>query len=198
MSLANKITLARSALIPPILILLFLDKREAALALFLLACFGDVLDGMAARWRGEVSTLGKALDPAVDKVLYLSLLASLTALGEISLLAMILFLIPQLSLGFGALLLHVYARTVQGARALGKIAATLIFAAMIFLLLPLPSQVHLYRVYLLYAAIGASYLAGADYLYAVLRATGSHGKSTPGTPGGPTPRSEGARGFLDE
>jgi len=197
MSLANKITLARSALIPPILILLFLDKREAVLALFLLACLGDVLDGMAARWRGEVSSLGKALDPAVDKALYLSLFISLAVLGEIPLLALILFLVPQLGLGIGALCLRMRARMVQGARAPGKLAATLTFAAMVFLLLPLPLPIHPYRVCFLYAAIGVSYLAALDYLRTAIRATESHGKDTSETLAGPAPRSEPARRFPD-
>lgn len=197
MSLANKITLARSALIPPILILLFLDKREAVLALFLLACLGDVLDGMAARWRREVSSLGKALDPAVDKALYLSLFISLAVLGEIPLLALILFLVPQLGLGIGALCLRMRARMVQGARAPGKLAATLTFAAMVFLLLPLPLPIHPYRVCFLYAAIGVSYLAALDYLRTAIRATESHGKDTSETLAGPAPRSEPARRFPD-
>jgi len=198
MSLANKITLARSALIPPILILLFLDKREVVLALFLLACFGDVLDGMVARWRGEVTAWGKALDPTVDKALYLSLFISLAVLGEIPLLALILFLVPQLGLGIGALcLLIMRARMVQGARAPGKLAATLTFAAMVFLLLPLPLPIHPYRVCFLYAAIGVSYLAALDYLRTAIRATESHGKDTSETLAGPAPRSEPARRFPD-
>lgn len=197
MSLANKITLARSALIPPILILLFLDKREAVLALFLLACLGDVLDGMAARWRGEVTAWGKVLDPTVDKALYLSLFISLAVLGEIPLLALILFLVPQLGLGIGALCLRMRARMVQGARAPGKLAATLTFAAMVFLLLPLPLSIHPYRVCFLYAAIGVSYLAALDYLRTAIRATESHGKDTSETLAGPAPRSEPARRFPD-
>lgn len=193
MSLANRITLARGLLIPPIVVLLFLDQRAASLGLFLLASFGDVLDGMVARRRGEVTTWGKALDPAVDKVLYLSLFVSLVVLGEIPLLALILFVIPQLGLGIGALCLRIRSRMVQGARGPGKLAATLTFAAMVFLLLPLPSpihqSIHQYEVYFLYAAIGVTYLAALDYLRSAIRATGSRGKDTSGTPAEPAPQS---------
>lgn len=194
MSLANKITLARSALIPPILILLFLDKREAVLALFLLACLGDVLDGMVARWRREVSSLGKALDPAVDKVLYLSLLASLTALGEISLLAMILFLIPQLGLAIGALFLQFRAHIIQGARMLGKVSSLLTFVAMVLLLL-LPRLP--YGMHFLYLAIGATYLASLDYLRTALWTKEPPNKDKAETLAGSAPRSEPARRFPD-
>jgi CDP-diacylglycerol--glycerol-3-phosphate 3-phosphatidyltransferase len=192
MSLANRITLARAVLIPPIVVLLFLNQRAASLGLFLLASFGDVLDGMVARRRGEVTTWGKALDPAVDKVLYLSLFVSLVVLGEISLLALILFVVPQLGLGIGALCLRIRARIVQGARGPGKLAAILTFAAMVFLLLPLPHAVHPYRMWFLYAAIGVSYLTALDYLRCAIRATGSLGKDTSGTPAEPAPQGESA------
>jgi len=189
MSLANRITLARGVLIPIIIVLLFVEQRAISLGLFLLASFGDVLDGMVARRRGEVTTWGKALDPTVDKALYLSLLASLVVLGEIPLLALILFVVPQLGLGIGALCLRLRARIVQGARWPGKLAAVLTFAAVVFLLLPLPQGVHPYRVWVLYVAIGVNYLAALDYLRCAIRATGPRGKDTPGTPVEPVPQS---------
>lgn len=177
MSLANKITLARAALTPLILALLFLHQRGAACGLFLLACASDVLDGMVARRRGEVTVFGKALDPLVDKTLYLSLLISFFVLGEVPLLAFALFLIPQLGLGVGAIWLHFRSRFVQGSRGVGKTAAALTFIAMFFYLLELP-----YRIWGLYAAIGVSYLAGFDYLFAGLRAMGSRRRNSQETP----------------
>ncbi len=167
MSLANKITIARAGLIPVILILLILREREAALACFLLASLGDILDGLAARARHEISPLGKVLDPAVDKVLYASLIGVFTATGEIPLIALIIYFIPQLGLGIGALVLHHRARRVQGAQFPGKAAAVLTFIAMIFLILSLP-----YRLPALYIAIGAGYLAALYYLRAALSGQG--------------------------
>jgi len=155
MSLANKITLARAALIPPILILLIVEQREVAFGLFLVACFGDILDGMVARRRGEVTTLGKALDPLVDKALYVSLLSlfyvkRLAGVETIPLLALLLFVLPE--------------HRVQGSRILGKIASVLTFLAVAFLMLRLP-----YAVELFYLAIGTTYLAMLDYLLMALR-----------------------------
>ncbi len=184
MSLANKITLGRAALIPGIIVLLLLDARAAALALFLLVSLGDILDGMAARWRKEVSPLGKVLDPAVDKALYLSVFCVLTVRGEIPLGALVLFAVPQAGLAAGALFLRLNWRWVQGARLLGKGAASLTFVAVGFLILRLPCAL-----LLLYAAIGAAYLASLDYLVGALRARGSGRMGTPGTPGAPGTRS---------
>jgi len=72
-------------------------------------------------------------------------------------------------LGVGALWLHLRSHIVQGSRGIGKAAAALTFIAMFFYLLELP-----YRIWVLYVAIAASYFAGFDYLFAGLRAMGSH------------------------
>ncbi len=166
MSLANKITIARAGLVPLIIAALLAHHREVALALFLLASLGDVLDGIAARTRHEVSPLGKVLDPAVDKALYASLIASFAVLGNIRISVLILYFIPQAGLGVGALVLHLRARRVQGARISGKAAAVLTFIAMVFIFLELP-----YRSAVLYTAIGAGYIAALDYLRAVVSST---------------------------
>lgn len=160
MSLANIITLSRGALIVPILLLLFSGHRTAALVLFLFASAGDILDGLVARARGEVTTWGKVLDPLMDKALYLSLLSSLYVFGEISLVALILFLAPQVGMALGALLLRVRDRIVQSAKILGKAAAVLSFGALVFLLAGWPGGAEL-----LYVAIGLTYVATADYAW---------------------------------
>ncbi len=83
MTIANKITLSRIALIPVSLILLFVPSLQAEipgffqitiaqlvfLVLFCLASLTDFLDGYLARKRGEVTTFGKFLDPIADKIL---------------------------------------------------------------------------------------------------------------------------------
>jgi len=161
MSLANWITIVRGLLIAPILIFLFSGDRMLALAIFLIACAGDVLDGLVARARKEITTWGKILDPTVDKALYLSVLSGLAVRGDLQPLALILFLIPQLGLGIGALILHIRVRKVQGARILGKAASALAFLAISFLIAGWPG-----RNPLLCAAIAAMYLAGIDYLLA--------------------------------
>jgi len=104
MSLANKITIARALLIAPTVACLLMGHRTIALILFAIACASDVVDGMVARARDEVTTWGKVLDPAADKALYVALFSSLYVMGELPLLALVLFLIPQVALGLGALL----------------------------------------------------------------------------------------------
>ena len=72
MSAANKITLVRIVLIPLLLVFMVPDRvhdRWIALAIFLLASATDWLDGYVARSRGQVTRLGKLLDPVADKLL---------------------------------------------------------------------------------------------------------------------------------
>jgi CDP-diacylglycerol--glycerol-3-phosphate 3-phosphatidyltransferase len=79
----NQLTLARIAAVPVLLVLLYLDNplgNWLAAGLFLVACFTDYLDGVLARQRGEITALGKLLDPIADKMLVLSALIFLVSM----------------------------------------------------------------------------------------------------------------------
>jgi len=90
LTLANKITILRLMGIPVfILMLVYYEMglregqatelyRAAALAVFVAVALTDALDGYVARTRGEVTHLGKILDPLADKSLLLSGLILLT------------------------------------------------------------------------------------------------------------------------
>ncbi len=80
MNLPNKLTLARTALIPVMVALMYLPGawcRWAAVAVFALASLTDWLDGRIARSRNLVTDFGKFLDPVADKVLVLSAMVML-------------------------------------------------------------------------------------------------------------------------
>ena len=164
MSLANKITIARALLIAPTVACLLMGYRTIALILFAIACASDVADGMVARARNEITTWGKVLDPAADKALYVALFSSLYVMGELPLLALVLFLIPQVALGLGALVLRFGKRAVQSARIVGKVASFVSFIALSFLIARWPAAI-----VILYVAIALTYIATIDYLRGALR-----------------------------
>ena len=164
MSLANKITIARALLIAPTVVCLLMGHRTIALILFAIACASDVVDGMVARARNEITTWGKVLDPAADKALYVALFSSLYVMGELPLLALVLFLIPQVALGLGALVLRFRKRAVQSARIVGKVASFVSFVALSFLIARWPGAIEI-----LYVAIAMTYIATIDYLRGALR-----------------------------
>lgn len=72
MNLPNLLTLCRILLAPLLVVVLltkFDGKELVGLSLFLVAAATDFLDGFLARRHGQVTRLGKLLDPAADKIL---------------------------------------------------------------------------------------------------------------------------------
>lgn len=77
LSLPNLLTIARIVVIPIIVVLAISGIelfRWLALALFVLAAITDFLDGLLARIMGQMSPLGRMLDPIADKLLVGALL----------------------------------------------------------------------------------------------------------------------------
>ena len=80
----NQLTLFRIAAVPVIIILLLFPNRICtfiAALFFSAAAITDYLDGFLARKRGQVTTLGKVMDPVADKLLVSSAFIMLTSLG---------------------------------------------------------------------------------------------------------------------
>ncbi|MBI1917069.1 MAG: CDP-diacylglycerol--glycerol-3-phosphate 3-phosphatidyltransferase [Planctomycetes bacterium] len=68
-NLPNQLTASRFFLAIVLFVLIEVQEWRACLGVFVLASFTDWLDGYLARKQGLVSTLGRNLDPLVDKVL---------------------------------------------------------------------------------------------------------------------------------
>lgn len=74
MNLPNKLTLLRIILTFIFITLLLLKgifSKIFALTVFILACLTDLFDGLIARRGGEITNLGKLMDPIADKLLVL-------------------------------------------------------------------------------------------------------------------------------
>lgn len=85
-SFPNMLTMSRIVVIPLIIALLFFDGaivRWTAFGLYTLACVTDFFDGYAARQMGQVSRLGRFLDPVADKLLVASIILMLAARGDL-------------------------------------------------------------------------------------------------------------------
>ena len=86
MTTANKLTLARVALIPVFLVILYLDfpyARCAAFGVFVVACLTDFVDGYIARHYNQVTDFGKFMDPLADKVLVMAALLWFVEAGRL-------------------------------------------------------------------------------------------------------------------
>lgn len=72
MNLPNTITVLRVALTPVVAWLLFQPSptlRLLSFVVFLAAALSDLVDGSLARSRGEITNVGKLIDPVADKLL---------------------------------------------------------------------------------------------------------------------------------
>ncbi|NOZ78610.1 MAG: CDP-diacylglycerol--glycerol-3-phosphate 3-phosphatidyltransferase [Acidobacteria bacterium] len=83
-NLPNSLTVLRIFMVPLLVVILlteFPDKEFWGLAIFLLAAFTDLIDGIIARRTGEVTVTGTLLDPLADKLLMSAAFISLVELG---------------------------------------------------------------------------------------------------------------------
>ena len=168
MNLPNALTLSRLVAIPVLMVLLvarFPYHDQIAAAVFVAASLTDTLDGNLARWRSEVTELGKFLDPLADKLFILSVLIILVQEAELA--AWIVVVI------FGRELLITVLRSLsatQGrviaATPFGKTKTVLQVAAVLLLILqrPYPGLVPVATVTVALAVI-FTVLSGVDYLW---------------------------------
>lgn len=69
---ANKITVLRIILVPVFMVLLYLGQTYWALAVYIVACVSDFVDGKIARKYNQITDFGKFMDPLADKMLVLA------------------------------------------------------------------------------------------------------------------------------
>jgi CDP-diacylglycerol---glycerol-3-phosphate 3-phosphatidyltransferase len=80
------LTITRIVAVPLLILFLISSSRVHALiaaAIFTAAAFTDWLDGVVARRRNQVTTLGTLLDPIADKLLVAAALVSLLAIDKV-------------------------------------------------------------------------------------------------------------------
>ena len=174
-NLPNLVTMGRVVLIP--FVLLFIDnfsplRSFIASLLYLGAAAGDALDGYLARSRGQVSTLGKFLDPLADKLIVTAVLVFMVSLGRVP--AWVVVVLIARDLAINGL------RSVASAQGLviaasdgGKIKTALQLVAIMMLLIYFRYPVlgtginldyHLAGKWLLYLSMVMSLISAGQYL----------------------------------
>lgn len=134
----NVISFIRLCLVPVFFVLLFNGFDLAATLLFAIAAGTDWVDGQIARRTHQVSRLGQLLDPAVDRILMISGVVGLFAVGRLPLwIILIIIARDLLLLGGGAYLLKRWHTRVAVIYP-GKVATTLLFVGFAALLLNWP------------------------------------------------------------
>ncbi|MCL1906259.1 MAG: CDP-diacylglycerol--glycerol-3-phosphate 3-phosphatidyltransferase [Clostridiales bacterium] len=170
MNLPNRITIGRVLLIPLFVLLVlwqFPGHDIWSALIFAVAAGSDALDGRLARRRGQVTTLGKFLDPLADKLLICSAYIALLALSRLPAWMVIVIVCRELFVS-GVRILAADAGVVIAASSWGKLKTGLQTLSILLLLLatlyfwPQPFY-HIITRIVLWMALIATVASGADY-----------------------------------
>lgn len=140
LTLASKITIIRVALIPLIVLLMYLPGKIAAIAaiiLFIVASVSDFFDGYIARKYNQVSTFGMFLDPLADKFLVISVMLVLTERGIFPGWAAFVVIARELAVTSLRLFAVEKDRVIAAANS-GKLKTAFTMPALIVMMLPVP------------------------------------------------------------
>jgi CDP-diacylglycerol--glycerol-3-phosphate 3-phosphatidyltransferase len=165
MSPANWLTVLRIVLIPLFIVLLFQKRMDLALLAFVLAAATDVLDGFVAR-RTRVTSLGRFLDPAADKLMLVSAFIVLPMVDAIPAWITIVVVSRDVIISLGYLVIYLtWGATRVAVRPLGKITTLFQSLAVGFIilthLLPFLSPG---RAFAAYGVVVITALSGLDYI----------------------------------
>ena len=169
-NLPNQLTAARFVLAIILFALIEVEQWIACIVVFALAAVTDWLDGYLARRQGLVSTLGRNLDPLVDKVLVCGAFIFLLPLGEQAGLAawMVTVVVGRELIITGLRSFLENRGGAFGADWLGKVKMVLqcavLFAVFIALQASSTRPLVTIRDILIYAMLAATALSGLQYL----------------------------------
>lgn len=171
LNLPNFITLFRILLIP-VFVLLFItpteDRSLSAAVIFVVAAMTDLLDGYVARRTGQVTRLGKLLDPIADKLLVLSALILLVNVDRVSALVAILVIAREVAVT-GIRAIAAGEGMIISAETTGKYKMALQVGAITMLILEGTEvsewgNLHLAGVVTLYLSLVLGYVSGGRYV----------------------------------
>lgn len=162
MTLANKITIVRIVLIPVIVIGLLKQRTDWVIALLAFSMATDLLDGLAARLRGERTRLGAFLDPLADKILLTAVYMTITYLGLIETWVFVVIFSRDLLIviGWGVIYILTSSSTIAP-RLLGKATTAVQMATALAFIIDFPEGG---RSFLLTATIIFTIASAIDYI----------------------------------
>lgn len=171
-NLPNFITLTRILLIPVFVVLFATptpDRSLSAALIFVVAAVTDLLDGYLARRNGQVTILGKLLDPIADKLLVLSALILLVNVDRVSALVAILIIAREVAVT-GIRAIAASEGMVISAETTGKYKMALQVVAIVLLILEGTflsglGNLHLAGIATLYLSLVLGYISGGQYVW---------------------------------
>jgi cardiolipin synthase len=165
MNLPNYITLLRVILIPFFINLMIYGYYREALAVFVVACVTDALDGMIARLTKTQTELGAFLDPMADKLLILSAFVTLVLLGRLPVWLVIIVVSRDAILTMGSLIIYFTTRDLKIQPSIIGKATTVLQLIVVMLTLVLMSygKETVLMAFLQWVTAGVTVASGAQY-----------------------------------
>lgn len=114
------------------------SSRGTALWCYAIAAITDFLDGQIARRTQTVSWLGKVMDPIMDRVLLVTGVLGLVAVGELPVWIAVFVIVRDLYLTGAAMRLRRYTKRPLDIIYIGKIATAFLMFGFSFMLLAIP------------------------------------------------------------
>lgn len=158
---ANKITMLRIILIPVFLLLAYTGKMIPALAVYIVACLTDFVDGYIARHYNQISNFGKFMDPLADKMLVLAAMCFFVENGQMAGWAVAIVLFREFAVS-GMRLLAVEQGKVIAAAWSGKVKT---FATMICLIVMIVVNINIINIISTVIIVGTTVYSGVEYFY---------------------------------
>ncbi len=181
MNLPIGLTLIRIVLVPFVVIFLISSSRVHVLiaaVIFVAASLTDWLDGLIARRRNQVTTLGKLLDPVADKLLVAAALVALVQIDKVP--AWMVFVIVGRELAVtGLRAISTSVGVIVPAAQLGKYKTVSQYVAITLLILEkgVPAEnvpFHWLSDAALWVALGLTVVSGLDYFMRFFRKADYH------------------------
>lgn len=181
-NLPNVLTFVRILLIPVFVMLLIdptPDRALSAAIVFVVAAVTDLLDGYVARKTGQITKLGRLLDPIADKLLVLSALILLVQVDRVSALVAILIIAREVAVT-GLRAIAASEGLIMSAEVTGKYKMALQVIAIVLLVLEgtvveTIGNLHLAGTVTLYLSLILGYVSGAQYVWSFWRQVGAKG-----------------------
>lgn len=131
----NILSVIRLLMIPVFVYVYFAESSTWSLCVYTAAWVTDVADGYLARRNGWVTNVGKILDPLADKLMQVTALMCLFIDGRIYVFAVVLLVVKEMLMMFGAIFIFRSKRVVVASDWYGKFGTVVLFAGVIVLLL---------------------------------------------------------------
>ncbi|MDX1410615.1 MAG: CDP-diacylglycerol--glycerol-3-phosphate 3-phosphatidyltransferase [Nitrospirales bacterium] len=176
LNLPNTLTVSR-ILVIPVFVFLFSsptpERAVAAALVFLVAALTDLLDGYLARRRGQITNLGKLLDPVADKLLVASALILLVQFQRVEVWLAIVMIARELIVT-GARAVAAKEGFVVPADSMGKLKVVGQISGILCLILEEVIRIpfidlHLIGTLVLYMALTVALISASRYLFEILK-----------------------------